>query len=316
MNTGNRDISILWVAESNWIEGAGIKPHSHDYYHMFMVRKGPIDFLVNDNLQTLNKGQAVLACPGVMHGLTSRASMGKVYEVKFTTHSPALKHLLDSISTVLPADDLAERLLQEIVAESNLQEPSALTFLSDHLLSLIDYYSRHYGTSASQISAVIDTSGFSEVSGKIVSYLEANYRKELHLQEIAENVGFNKNYICSVFKRDSGMTIGMCHTLIRIRKAAELISFSDMSLHQVAVATGFTNLSHFNRIFKKVVGIPPGHYRRMFAADILFPGAYDETQIVGQNGFIISVLGKKKLSISDILDYTGRPDSDQSPDLV
>lgn len=306
VNIGNRSLNILWIAESNWLSGSGIKPHLHDYYHMFMVRQGPLSFVIEDETCQLDKGAAILARPGVIHGLKSEIPMGRVYELKFTAQSPGLKSLLESIPSQLPPDPFAESLVRELVAESCLQEPSGLTFMTDYLLSLINYYSRHYGTTAHHTTSTIDTSGFSPVSQKIAEYLEANYAREVPLHEIAEVVGFNKNYTCSVFKRDSGMTIGTCQTLIRIRKAAELISFSDMNLAQVANATGFTNLSHFNRIFKKVVGIPPGQYRRMFAADMLFSSMTDENtqSLVGQNGFIISVLGKKRLSISDILEYT------------
>ena len=44
----NRDISVLWVAESNWVTNSGLKPHKHDYYHMFIVRQGPLDFIFDD----------------------------------------------------------------------------------------------------------------------------------------------------------------------------------------------------------------------------------------------------------------------------
>ena len=98
-----------------------------------------------------------------------------------------------------------------------------------------------------------------EIQDYIEEYCDTNGHGPA-VSEIADAVGFNKNYICSVFKRDSGMTIGNCQTIIRIHKAAELISFSDMNLNQVAAATGFTNLSHFNRIFKKVVGMSPSDY--------------------------------------------------------
>ena len=138
------------------------------------------------------------------------------------------------------------------------------------------------------------------IRDRIIRYLEQNYSREVSLQEIAEAVGFNNNYICSVFKRDSGMTIGNCQTVIRIRKAAELISFSDMSLTQVASATGFTNLSQFSRIFKKVTRIPPGQYRRMFASHIMCYGnpTHEATQkILLQIGYIISFLGRKHMTI-------------------
>lgn len=305
----NRDISVLWVAESNWGTGSGIKPHKHDYYHMFIVRQGPLDFIIEDETYQLENGEALLAKPGVIHGMNDvNIRMGRVYEIKFTTQSPSLKNLLESIPAKLPAASFVDALVRELVAESNLQEPSSPTFVSDYLLSLINFYSRHYGKLESHETSTIDTTGFSKVSKEIVQYLESHYAHDISLQEIADAVGFNKNYICSVFKRDSGMTIGNCQTAIRIRKAAEMISFSDMNLVQVASATGFTNLSHFNRIFKKVVGIPPGQYRRMFPGSILTKATSEEAirDVVGQNGFIVSVLGRKRLTISEIIDNLSR----------
>lgn len=314
-----RQVSVLWVAESNWTAQSGIKPHKHDYYHMFVVRQGPLEFVIGGEVHRLENGEALLAKPGVIHGMNEvTIRMGRVYEIKFTTQSPALKDLLEGMPSRLPADPFAGALVRELVAESGLQQPSTPTFVSDYLLALINFYSRHYGQLRECDTSTIDTTGFSKVSKQIVQYLEANCARELPLQEVADAVGFNKNYICSVFKRDSGMTIGGCQTTIRIRKAAEMISFSDMNLTQVATATGFTNLSHFNRIFKKVVGVPPGQYRRMFTGDILTKAGSEEAiqEIVGQNGFIVSVLGRKRLSISEIIDNfqeVAKSEADEQP---
>lgn len=312
----NRDISVLWVAESNWLPDSGIKPHEHDYYHMFMVRQGPLDFIVDDVEYRLNKGEGILAQPGAIHGLNNAtAQMGRVYEIKFITSNPGLRSLLAGIPAVLPAAPFAEIVVEELVTESGRQEPSSPTFATDYLLSLIDFYSRHYGRQRTMDTSTIDITGYSKVSAEIVRYLEDHFASEVPLQKLADAVGFNKNYICSVFKRDSGMTIGNCQTAIRIRKAAEMISFSDLNLAQVASAVGFTNLSHFNRIFKKVVGIPPGQYRRMFTADILVGGGDDDAlrKIVGENGFIVSVLGRKRMSISEIIAFA-KQDGDENSD--
>lgn len=301
----NHDVSVLWVAESNFGYQSGIKIHSHDYYHLFVVRQGPLDFPVGERTYTLDAGECVIAKPGVPHGLSdAQIPMGRCYEVKFTVAAPRLEVLMAALPDHFPKDDFVACMVQELVRESTRQEPSTPAFVSGYMTSLIQYLYRHYGDKERSETSVIDTVGYSRVSREIIQYLERNYDRDVPLQEIADAVGFNKNYICSVFKRDSGMTIGNCQTIIRIHKAAELISFSDMSLNQVAASTGFTNLSHFNRIFKKVVRIPPGQYRRMFAANILTHGTVsDESirRILDQNGFVVSVLGRKQLTIEDIL---------------
>lgn len=303
----SQHISVLWVAESNFAHQTCIKLHSHDYYHLFMVRQGPAEFTVGDNTFTLGANECVLARPGQPHSLEKVApAFVRCYEVKFTVSDSQTEALLGAMPSHFPADPFAYSLTEVLIKESTLQEPSTPAFTANYLTSLICYLFRRYGDSAPPESVFIDTTGYSKLSREIVQYLERNYHREVPLQEVADTVGFNKNYICSAFKRDTGMTIGNCHTIIRIRKAAELISFSDMTLNQVAESTGFTNLSHFNRIFKKVVHLPPGQYRRMFASNLLSYSdrtASDQgiQDVLAQNGFIVAVLGRKQLSIEDII---------------
>lgn len=301
----NQGITVLWVAESNFVRQNGIKPHTHEYYHLFGVRDGPIEFTIDKETVVLNKGQCLLAKPNVLHGLNNTlAPVARVYEVKFTVSAAKTEHLLSALPGTFPADSLAMGLVSELVAEGVRNKPSSQAFAADYLTALIDYLFRQFGdTAESEDDGIIDTVGYSELSQEIIRYLERNCDREVSLQEIADQLGFNKNYICAVFKRDSGMTIGSCQTAIRIRRAAELISFSDMSLSQVAAATGFVNPSHFNRIFKKVVKISPGQYRRMFSSNLLTYDASDSDsarQALQENGFIVSVLGRKKLTIEDI----------------
>lgn len=313
-NYPSHEISVLWVAESNWTPGSGIKPHSHDYYHMLTVRQGPMEFTLGEETLRLETGETLLAHPDVIHGMHNHvtAPIARVYEIKFTVQAPRLRDYLAGLPAVLPATDFSAVLTRELVEESARQQPSTPAMVADYLFSLLSYYGRHYGRQSASQTAIIDTAGYSAVSCHIVQYLEENFAKEIPLQEIADVVGFNKNYICSVFKRDAGITIGSCQTVIRIRKAAEMISFSDMTMAQVAAATGFSNLSHFNRIFKKVAGIPPGQYRRMFTADMLVSqgGAESVNAALAQNGFIVSVLGRKMMTISEIISFINQETAD------
>ena len=311
-----QEATILWVAESNFQPEGGLKPHSHDYYQIFMVRVGPQRYTIGEETRTLKDGECVLVRPNELHGMENiSGEICRCYEVKFTASTARLEALLAALPTFFPEDELVLGLIRELVAESARARASTLTFASDYLVALVNYLFRHFGEAGGEDEedGVVDTVGYSGLSREIIRYLEQNYDREVPLQEIADAVGFNKNYICAVFKRDSGMTIGHCQTAIRIRKAAEFISFSDMSLAQVASATGFTNLSHFNRIFKKVTRIPPGQYRRMFAAGVLSvgqPSDENTEKILQQNGFIVSVLGRKKLTIQEIVQQLSRDETE------
>ena len=89
------------------------------------------------------------------------------------------------------------------------------------------------------------------------------------------------------------MTIFDCLKLIRIRKAAELLVYSDLSLNQIAQMCGLVSASHFNRVFMHYVGIPPGQCRRAYAYNLL-AGAGDTQR--SADSFMYSVLADKAIS--------------------
>ncbi len=69
--------------------------------------------------------------------------------------------------------------------------------------------------------------------------------------------GYNRNYICTAFKRNCGFTVRTYLNYVRIFHAAEMIAYGDYTLQQVCAAVGFNDPSYFTKTFRKIVGIPP-----------------------------------------------------------
>jgi len=92
--------------------------------------------------------------------------------------------------------------------------------------------------------------------------------------------------------------------MIRIRRAAELIVYSDHSLSQVASMCGYASVSHFNRVFLKYVGITPGQCRRAYPADILF-GNFSKGSAPNDqpNRFVYSALAHKRITPEVIREF-------------
>ena len=66
----------------------------------------------------------------------------------------------------------------------------------------------------------------------------------------------------SCFKQATGSTIISYITQARISKACEMLIHSDKQIVQIALDCGFSNLSNFNRQFKKGVGCAPTQYKK------------------------------------------------------
>ena len=122
-------------------------------------------------------------------------------------------------------------------------------------------------------SELVDTTEFSKTVIHIMVYIESNYMHHIYLNDIAEYVEYNRNYMCYIFKKETGITVVDYLNYVRIRKACEYILYSDIGFSQICYRVGFLNLSHFNRTFKKLVGATPSAYSKMVDIDDnnLFP---------------------------------------------
>ena len=58
------------------------------------------------------------------------------------------------------------------------------------------------------------------------------------------------------------MTFSMYLTRLRIQKAQQLMDTTDLKMYEISEQVGYHNTEHFNRTFKKMLGVSPGDYKR------------------------------------------------------
>jgi len=99
---------------------------------------------------------------------------------------------------------------------------------------------------------------------KVKRYISLNIDKDLTCKQIANQVFLHPNYLNRIFKRKMGISLSTYLLQERIMKAKELLSNTDIPVSLVAAFVGYTNFSHFSRLFKKYVGVTPKEYRKKF----------------------------------------------------
>jgi AraC-like DNA-binding protein len=86
------------------------------------------------------------------------------------------------------------------------------------------------------------------------------------LEELAERAGMSRFALVRAFAREVGIPPHTYQIHLRVQRARELIA-GGSSLSEVSLEVGFTDQSHLNRHFKRLIGITPGLYARSLAGD-------------------------------------------------
>lgn len=84
---------------------------------------------------------------------------------------------------------------------------------------------------------------------------------DLGLDSLAGRVNLSPSYLRQLFKKETGQSIGLVLTSVRMRHARELLATTDQKLHEIAASVGFRDEFYFSNVFKKHFGYRPSDVR-------------------------------------------------------
>ncbi len=95
----------------------------------------------------------------------------------------------------------------------------------------------------------------------ILRYIHKHIAENLSLQTIAGAFYLSKSRLNQIFKSSTGFSVGEYIIACRIKKACQLLQ-TNMPIQEISSAAGFRDPTHFNRTFKKRMGMTPGAYQK------------------------------------------------------
>lgn len=96
---------------------------------------------------------------------------------------------------------------------------------------------------------------------KILEYIKKNYDSNINISDISNEVYLSPNYISLIFKKETGKRFTDYLINFRLEKARELLKDPSARVYEVANSVGYTNISYFCSIFKKMYGVSPNEYK-------------------------------------------------------
>ena len=89
-----------------------------------------------------------------------------------------------------------------------------------------------------------------------------DFARSLSVESVAADLGVSPVRLSRAFRRTFGESLGSYQRRLRVRRACERLRDSSLSLADIALEAGFTDQSHFTRVFKRIMGTTPAVFRR------------------------------------------------------
>lgn len=125
-----------------------------------------------------------------------------------------------------------------------------------HETVILDYVTRMQKIKCSK--------SYSKQTYLVIDYIYDHLHEKIDLNTLAEISGMNKSYLCELFKKETGTTIGDYIMNMKIDSAKNMLMYSDYTFMDIATTLGFSSHSHFISCFKKITSYTPKQYKDEF----------------------------------------------------
>ena len=258
-----KKMHFIWSGEPELPAGWTLQPHSHDFFHLAYVRKGRLIFHADGMDYPLSDGSVILFPPGVIHAVPQDTHiLCTQYEVMFSIQDPELRFLFDTKTVlVLHGASHLENLFSYIRSHYNSVDPLCISCVDSFMSTILFSLLTGKDNSEAAVTGYVDFGGYSALVQRIICHVEKNSNEKYDLLQLAIALGLNKNYLCTAFRQETGITISEYINYHRIRRALLILQYNgcnkEFPIHDLAVHLGYGNASYFNRVFKRYTGMAP-----------------------------------------------------------
>jgi AraC-like DNA-binding protein len=130
----------------------------------------------------------------------------------------------------------------------------------DSALKLLSIFAQHLAMLSNQVFIQQENSE-PPVITRARAYIQEHQTEEIKLGQVAKAVNMSSFYFCKMFKRVAGINFTDYVARVRIEKSKNLLLNPNLRISEIAFEVGFQSLTHFNRVFKKILGQSPTAYR-------------------------------------------------------
>lgn len=96
---------------------------------------------------------------------------------------------------------------------------------------------------------------------RALNFIDHNYDQNISLEDVAKVINLSKQYVCHIFKKETGQNLSHYINQVRIEKAKQLLLNPNYTNKDIYSMVGYSNQQYFSRVFKKVTGMTTSEYK-------------------------------------------------------
>lgn len=276
-----------------------IPVHWHDELEIIYVKHGKLHVTISGENYIGNPKEAFVVSPGSLHFMGSPTGDVDYYTflfpveyISFQTDDIMEKTILSPLrhgrAMIKPqindmAEDICERLI-EINTNIFYLKKKTSESTEERKNRENHKYNKSDDIAVSNINAQFETkmtlikfiqkmwqnglilenaaNGTNTTEKEMITYIRQNYTREISLQEFGMQFHLSEKYISRYFKEHFHITLSQYINHLRLEHARQLLQESTVPVTEVALQSGYQNVSYFIRCFKKMYGVSPLKYRK------------------------------------------------------
>jgi AraC-like DNA-binding protein/mannose-6-phosphate isomerase-like protein (cupin superfamily) len=258
--------------------------HSHHGYELFFMHEGTGNYVNDGYIYPFQGNDLILIEPHQIHKSSPEA--GKRFTRTVINFLPGFlnpdskKLVMDLFSKEYKAERRhivicpekhghIYKLLEQMHAEYVSRCTGFEQVLGILLNRLLQHVHRMFFVDSPSVQGPANPAN--SIAEDVIQYLTHHYSDNIPLEDLAKMFYVTPYYLCRLFKKATGDTIGRFVLYTRIHHAKRELAFTDRSILDIATQVGFNSYSYFGLVFKQHEGLTPKQYRNKYKQSAAAP---------------------------------------------
>lgn len=251
--------------------------HMHDDYEIFYLIEGERKYFINDTIYKISSGNLILIDMNEIHK-TDDFSDYCHERIVLNFTSTLLSQFFSTINKlnlfscfkskhrVLPLSfkykNNIEAILNKLLEINDSKNPSKDFYIKILICELLIIINDFIGDF--KLKDYNSTQAINPKVSQVIRYINENFYQTITLSSVAKEFYISPFYLSKLFKQTTNFTFVEYLNSIRIRNSKELLKNTNYKIIDIAEKVGFSNNTHFTRVFKIIVGMSPMKFRKLY----------------------------------------------------